>query len=168
MHTPNLSHQLSPEIQHVTPSLPFQEQPSSPAPRSSRTGHPPQLPPGSKPENSGNPGLSCRGRPARPEPARMPSPRRCRDRRGYMEPQQATVVLTIARGLRAAGLWMQLWLRLGLRLRLRCAVLYARTSRLAAPAARAAGAPRPEGGARRKPMLKRGGCGPQRNSQSGA
>lgn len=66
-------------------------------------------------------GLSCRGRPARHQPARMPSPRRCRDRRGCMEPQRAAGVLTIARGLRTARLWMQLRLRLGLRLR--CAVL---------------------------------------------
>ena len=53
LHTPNLSHQLFPKIQHATPSLPRQEQPSSPEPRSTRTGHPPQLLSGSKPVNSG-------------------------------------------------------------------------------------------------------------------
>lgn len=111
-------------------------------------------------------GLSCRGRPAPHEPARIPSPRRCRDRRGCMEPQGAAGVLTIARGLRTARLRMHLPLRL--RLRVRCAAVYARTSRLAAGAARAAGAPRPEGGARSEPIQKCGGCGPRRNSQSGA
>lgn len=162
MHTPNLSHQLSPQIQHAIPSLPCQEPTSSPELRSSQTGHPPTLARVQASEQR-DAGLSSRGRPARHEPARMPPPRGCRGCRGCVEPQD---VLTIARGLRTAGLWMHLPLRL--RLPVLCAELYAPTARLAAGAARAAGAPRPEGGARREPILKRGGCGPQRNNQSGA
>lgn len=96
----------------------------------------------------------------------MPSPPRCRDRRGCMEPQRAAGVLTVAPGLRTAGLRMHLPLRL--QLQVRWAELYARTSGLAAGAAREAGAPRPEGGARREPIQKCGGCGPRRNSQSEA
>lgn len=46
----------------------------------------------------------------------MPSPCYCRDRRGCIDPRLAAGVLTIARGLRTARLWLRLplWLRLRL------------------------------------------------------